>query len=88
MKSESVNVSMPAELAEFARQDMTLGAYGTLDEYVRDLLRKRRQERIDQDVRSLAEAIQGAPEEDPHDAFYARVSVLQKEIRTGKRRRG
>jgi Arc/MetJ-type ribon-helix-helix transcriptional regulator len=88
MKSESVNISMPAELAEFARQDMTLGAYGTLAEYVRDLLRKRRQERIDQDVRSLAEAIRGAPEDDPHDAFYARVALLQKEIRIGKRHGG
>ena len=87
MKTESVSVSMPSELVEFARQDMTLGAYGSLDEYVRDLLRKRRQERIEQDVCSLAEAIQGAPAEDPGEAFYARVTALQREIRTARKRR-
>ena len=84
MKSESVNVSPPVELAEFARQDMSLGAYGTLNEYVRDLLRKRRQERIQQDVRLLAEAIQDAPAEDPGEAFYGRVATLQKAIRSKK----
>jgi len=87
MKTESVNLSLPAELAEFARQDMTLGAYGTFNEYVRDLLRRRRQERIQQDVRSLEESILGAPAEEPGEAFYGRVAALQKEIRAGKKRR-
>jgi Arc/MetJ-type ribon-helix-helix transcriptional regulator len=85
VKTESVNVSLPAELAEFARQDMSLGTYGTLNEYVRDLLRKRRQERIQEDVRSLEKAGQGAPAEDPGEAFYGRVATLQKEVRCGKK---
>jgi len=28
MKTETLNVSLPTELAEFARQDMSFGAYG------------------------------------------------------------
>lgn len=87
MKTETVNVSLPAELAEFARQDMSLGTYGSFNEYVRDLLRQRRQERIRQDLRFLEEASQGAPSEDPGESFYHRVAALQKEVRDGKKRR-
>ena len=87
MKTQTLNVTLPGELAEFARQDMHLGAYGTMSEYVRDLLRKRRQERIDKDVKFLEEAIKGAPTEDPGPAFYDRVAALQKESRREKKRR-
>jgi Arc/MetJ-type ribon-helix-helix transcriptional regulator len=87
MKTETVNLSLPSELAEFARQEMNLDAYTGWNEYLRDLLRKRRQERIERDVRALESAIEGAPEEDPGPRFYARVAELQKEIRRGKKRR-
>ncbi len=43
MKTESVTLSLPKELAEFARQDMTVGAYSSLNEYVRELIRQGRQ---------------------------------------------
>jgi Arc/MetJ-type ribon-helix-helix transcriptional regulator len=87
MKTETVSVSLPAELAEFARQDMNLGDYGTLNEYMRDLLRKRREQRIEQDVRFLEKTMHGAPSEDPGEAFYSRVTALQREVRDGKKRR-
>ncbi|MBI2925310.1 MAG: hypothetical protein HYY24_06345 [Verrucomicrobia bacterium] len=87
MKTETLSVSLPVELAEFARQDMNVGAYGSFNEYIRDLLRRRRQERIEQDVRFLEEAMRDAPSEDPGDAFYERVAALQKEVRAGKERR-
>ena len=87
MKTESVSVSLPVELAEFARQDMRLGVYSTLNEYVRELVRKRRRERIQEDVKFLEEAGMGAPTEDPGDAFYERVAVLQKGLRRKKKRR-
>ena len=87
MKTKSLNVSLPAELAEFARQDMSLGQYGNFNEYLRDLLRKRRAERIEQDVRFLEKSIQGAPAEDPGENFFERVAVAQKEIRSAKKRR-
>ena len=87
MKTETLNVSVPKDLAEFARQDMNVGAYGTISEYFRDLLRKRRQERINQDVKSLETAVAGAPAEEPGQNFYDRVAVIQKELRRPKKRR-
>ena len=88
MKTETLNVSVPSELAEFARQDMSFGAYGSLNEYVRDLLRKRRAERIAQDVQIVQRAVEQAPPEDPGQPFFDRVSALQKEIRRRRKRRG
>ena len=88
MKTETVSLSLPTELAEFARQDMNLGAYTSWNEYLRDLLRKRREERIRRDLGDLQEAIKGAPAEDPGQGFYDRAAALQKEIRRGKKRWG
>ena len=87
MKTETVSLSVPAELAEFARQDMNLGPYGGWNEYVRDLLRRRPQERIERDVKCLEKAIKAAPAQDPGQPFYDRVAALQKEIRRGKKPR-
>ena len=87
MKTESVMVSLPVELAEFARQDMRLGVYGTLNEYVRELVRKRRQERIEQDLKFLEQSARGAPTEAPGDAFYGQVAVIQKKLRRKMKRR-
>ena len=86
MKTETVNLSLPAELVEFARQEMNLGSYGGWSEYVRDLLRRRREERIERDVQFLSTAIKIAPAEDPGQTFYDRVAGLQKESRRGKKR--
>ena len=87
MKTETVSVSLPTELAEFARQDMSLGAYCGWSEYLRDLLRCRRQERIQEDVRALEAAIEGSPAEHPGQAFYDRVAVMQREVRRNQKRR-
>ena len=87
MKTETVNLSVPAELAEFARQDMNLGSYGSWSEYVRDLLRRRREERIKRDLHFLEGAAKRAPGGDPGQAFYDRVVTLQKEIRRDKKSR-
>jgi Arc/MetJ-type ribon-helix-helix transcriptional regulator len=87
MKTETVSVSLPVELAEFARQDMTLEAYGGWNEYLRDLVRRRRQDRIQKDVRALEATIKGAPAADPGPAFYKRVAVVQREVRPHKKRR-
>lgn len=87
MKTETLNISLPAELAEFARQDMSLGAYGNLNEYVRDLVRRRREQRIAQDVQFLQGTSKDAPVEDPGEPFFQRVAALQKQARTGRNRR-
>jgi antitoxin ParD1/3/4 len=88
MKTETVNLSLPRELAEFARQDMTLGAYSTISEYVRELIRQRRQARIEADVKFLEEAISGASQSEPPQEFFDEVSAIQRRIRSEKKSRG
>jgi Arc/MetJ-type ribon-helix-helix transcriptional regulator len=78
VKTKSVNVSLPSDLIEFASLDMRLSSYGTLSEYVRELIRRRREERVKEDVRFLENALAGAPEEEPPD--------LVQKVRQARRR--
>jgi Arc/MetJ-type ribon-helix-helix transcriptional regulator len=86
VKTESVSLSLPKELAEFVRQDMSLGAYSTVHEYFRELVRQRRQARIESDVKFLEEAIAGAQDEEPPQQFFDEVSATQKRLRAAKKR--
>lgn len=86
MKTESVNLSLPKELAEFVRQEMSLEAYGTMNEYVRELIRQRRQARIEADVKFLEQASADAPNDEPPQKFFDGVSVIQQRLRGEKKR--
>jgi hypothetical protein len=44
-----------------------------MSEYMRDLIRHRRQTRIEQDVAFLEKAIKGAPAGNPSDADYKQI---------------
>ena len=66
------------ELAEFVRQEMSIGAHGTMNEYVRELIRQRRQARIQADVKFLEEASAGAPDTEPPQKLFADVAAAQK----------
>ena len=59
MKAVRINISLNPELAEFARSDSQTNAFDSMSEYVRDLIRHRRRERMSQDrellVRSTTE---------------------------------
>ena len=46
MKAVSVHVSLNPELAEFAKNDSRSGAFDSVGDYVRDLIRRRREEEI------------------------------------------
>ncbi len=87
MKTETLNMSVPVELAEFVRQDMTEGHFANVNEYFRSLIRQRRQARIEEEVRFLEQAMTGAPAEDAPPEFYARVQELQSQIRRDKKAR-
>ena len=82
MKAVTINISLNAELAEFARSDSAAHAFDSMSEYMRDLIRKRRQEQIAQDVAFLEKAIKGAPIGDPSDAemagIYASIKARRK----------
>lgn len=86
MKTETLNVSVPKELAEFIRQDMSAGAYDTVNEYLRELIRQQRQVRIQADVKLLDEALKCAPTREPAQQFFDTVSKIQKRLRARRRR--
>lgn len=73
MKAVTINISLNPELAEFARADSEAGAFDSMSEYMRELIRHRRQEQIEADVAFLENAINGAPLGDPSDEEMAEI---------------
>ena len=86
MKSVTINISLNSDLAEFAKADAEAEAFDSLNEYLRDLIRQRRQKRIEEDVKLLEKAIAWAPEGDPSDAEMAEIVKTQRRIRKSLRR--
>ena len=62
MKTVTRNVALSEELDQFAKSEMEAGGFRSFAEYLRAMLRARRQAIIEQDTAFLAEAIKGAPE--------------------------
>jgi Arc/MetJ-type ribon-helix-helix transcriptional regulator len=85
MKAVSINISLNPELAEFARADSEARAFDSMSEYMRDLIRKRRQEQIQADAAFLEKAIEGAPAGDPSDEEMAEIYDAVKTRRKKKR---
>ena len=88
MKAVTINISLNPELAEFARSDSQARAFDSMSEYMRDLIRKRRQEQIEADVAFLEQAIDGAPLGDPSDKemadIYAGIKARRQKQREGR----
>src|SRR6266446_6280058 len=59
MKAVTINISLNPELAEFARSDSEANAFDSMSEYMRDLIRHRRQQRVREDVALLEKAMEG-----------------------------
>ena len=87
VKAVTINISLNPELAEFARRDAQAKAFDSMSEYMRDLIRKRRQEEIAADVAFLEKAIEGAPLGDPSDEEMAEIVKAQHRIRAKSRAR-
>jgi Arc/MetJ-type ribon-helix-helix transcriptional regulator len=81
MKAVTINISLNPELAEFARADSEASAFDSMSEYMRDLIRHRRQEQINQDLALLEKAMAGAPLGDPSDKEMAEIVKSQRRIR-------
>lgn len=73
MKAVTIQVSLNPELAEFAQTDSRNGAFDSVGEYVRDLIRRRREAQIAAEVALLNGAIQGAPPGDPTEAEFREI---------------
>jgi Arc/MetJ-type ribon-helix-helix transcriptional regulator len=86
MKAVTINISLNPELADFARSDSEAHAFGSMSEYMRDLIRNRRQEQIKQDVAFLEKAIEGAPIGDPSDEEMAGIVKAQHRLRAERKR--
>lgn len=88
MKAVTINISLNPELAEFARSDAEARAFDSMSEYMRDLIRKRRQEEIAADVAFLEKTIEGAPPGDPSDEemaeIYASIKARRKKKHEGR----
>ena len=59
MKAVTINISLNPELAEFARWDSEANAFGSMSEYMRELIRRRRETRIAEDLASYPVPISG-----------------------------
>jgi len=86
MKAVTINISLSPELAEFARADSEAQAFDSMSEYMRELIRRRRQDRIEEDVKLLERAMAQAPVGDPSDAEMAEIVKGQRKIRGELRR--
>lgn len=86
MKAVTINISLNPELAEFARADSAAQAFDSMSEYMRDLIRHRRQERIEADVALLERAMADAPAGDPSEEEMAGIVKTQRRIRTELKR--
>ena len=87
MKAVTINNSLNPELAEFARADSAAHAFDSMSEYMRDLIRHRRQEQIQADVILLEKAAAGAPAGDPSDEEMAEIVKTQHRLRAERRKR-
>ncbi|MGA2556872.1 MAG: hypothetical protein ABSG04_11435 [Verrucomicrobiota bacterium] len=89
MKAVTINISLNPELAEFARSDSEAHAFDSMSEYMRHLIRNRRQEQIQeqikQDVAFLEKEIRGAPLGDPSDEEMAEMYAYLKARRKKKK---
>ena len=81
MKAVTINISLNPDLAEFARADSEAGAFDSMSEYMRELIRRRRAARIAEDVAALEKAIAGAPAGDPSPAELRRIYAAAKKGR-------
>lgn len=82
MKTTTHNVTLPEELDKFVQTEVQAGAYASFSEYVRELLRQRRQAQIEADVKLLGEAIRTAPEEEePVEELVAATRKAREQMR-------
>ena len=86
MKAVTINISLNPELADFARSDSQAHAFDSMSEYMRDLIRRRRQEQIREDVANLEKAMAGAPMGDPSEEEMAEIIKTQRRIRVESKR--
>src|SRR5260221_14350677 len=84
MKVVTQSISLSQELISFAKQEAEAQGFSSLSEYFRELLRQRRQARIDEDVAFLEKSMAQAPELREEDVRQ----IVAEQKRGRKERRG
>jgi len=82
MKAVTINISLNTDLADFSRSDSEAGAFDSMSEYMRELIRLRREAKIAEDLATLERAIAGAPAGNPSAAELRQVYAVAKAGRT------
>ena len=86
MKMNTVNISLPAAMSEFVRENVERD-YGNVSEFFRDLLRERMRREIEADVAFLNTATEGAPP-GPTETEIQEILTIQKRVRKKLHARG
>ena len=78
MATKTANIALTDDLEAFARADMSVGGFGNFSEYVRDLLRHRREQRIAEDLATIQHAMKDAPLGEPPAAVMQQLTRLRR----------
>jgi Arc/MetJ-type ribon-helix-helix transcriptional regulator len=81
VKTVTKSISLNEELAEFANKQAEQGCYGNVSAYFAELLRKARQEQIDQDLKLLADGVAAAAPEPPDEEIVALTRSVRRQMR-------
>jgi len=84
VKTVTNSISLNSELADVANKQAEQGCYGSVSAYFADLLRKARQEQIDQDLKLLADGVQGAGPEPTDDEVVAPIKAIRRRMQRQK----
>jgi len=84
VKTVTKSISLNAELADFANKQAEQGCYGNVSAYFAELLRKARQEQIDQDLKLLADGVAGAGPEPPDDEVVVPIKAIRRRMQREK----
>jgi len=85
MKTVTRNISLSEDLADFAVREVEEGGYGNVSAYFAELIRQRRQVRIDADVKLLSDATRGAPGgPEPVEEIVALTKSVRRQMRKEK----
>jgi hypothetical protein len=75
------SISFHRGLADFADREAEAGCFGNVSAYFAELLRKARQDKIDQDLKLLAEGVKDAGPEPPEDEIVAVTRAVRHQMR-------
>ena len=86
MKMNTVNISLPAAMGEFVRENVERD-YGNVSEFFRDLLRERIRREVEADLAFLNDATENAPA-GPTDSDVEEILSIQRRVRKKLHARG